>query len=224
MSNFQIGFCNLEYLKLSEFPTLKEKIWNGRLPVGLFCNVKWLVLDEVSDMSSSFPSHVLYDLKNLETLEVRNCHSLKDLFDIEGQTLKNNEEEILGFNNLKSLKVHNCGSLRYLFTPSIILGLDKLQEIEVKSCDLIEEIIKKDEEQKADIGKIIIPHLKSIVLELLPDLANFYSGSNDLECPSLKSITIANCSKMESFVFTDLKEKSHSDYTSHLFSEKVGFS
>ncbi|KAJ0098521.1 hypothetical protein Patl1_21935 [Pistacia atlantica] len=219
----KIGFCNLEYLKLSDFPSLKEKIWNGRLPVGLFCNVKRLVLDEVFDMSSSFPSHVLYDLKNLETLEVSNCHSLKDLFDIDGQTLKNNEEEILGFNNLKSLKVHNCGSLRYLFTPSIILGLDKLQVIEVKNCDLIEEIIMKDEEQNANIDKIIIPHLKSIVLELLPNLVNFYSGSNDLECPSLKSITIANCPKMESFVFTDLKEKSCSDYTSHLFSEKVAF-
>ncbi|KAJ0098535.1 hypothetical protein Patl1_22016 [Pistacia atlantica] len=88
---------------------------------------------------------------------------------------------------------------------------------------MIEEIITKDEEKMAAIDKIIIPHLKSIVLELLPNLTNFYSGTKDLECPSLKSITIANCSKMETFVFTDLKENDHSDYGSPLFSEKVAF-
>ncbi|KAJ0098534.1 hypothetical protein Patl1_22017 [Pistacia atlantica] len=88
---------------------------------------------------------------------------------------------------------------------------------------MIEEIITKDEEKMAAIDKIIIPHLQSIVLELLPNLTNFYSGTKDLECPSLKSITIANCSKMETFVFTDLKEKDRSDHTSPFFSEKVAF-
>ncbi|XP_044486366.1 uncharacterized protein LOC123211639 [Mangifera indica] len=222
LQKLQIGFRNIKYFKLSEFPTLKEKIWNGGFPVGLFCNLKWLVLDEVFDISSAFPSHAFYDLRNLETLEVRNHHSLKDLFDIKGKTLKNSKEAILGFSHLKSLKVHNCSSLRYIFTPSIILGLDQLQEIEVKNCALIEEIIIKDEGKKGVNDKIFIPQLNSIVLELLPDLTNFYSGTNYLECPSLKSITIANCPKIETFVFSDLKTD-HFDYNTPLFSEKVAF-
>ncbi|XP_044484329.1 probable disease resistance protein At4g27220 [Mangifera indica] len=217
----KIGFRNMEYVKLSEFPTLKEKIWNEGLPVGLFCNLKWLVLDEDFGESTAFPIHVFDDLRNLETLEVRNSHSLKHLFDIKGKLLKSSKEEILGFNNLKTLKVHNCSSLRYMFTP-IILGLDQLQEIEVKNCALIEEIITKDEGKEGAIDKIFIPHLNSIVLELLPDLTNFYSGTNYLECPSLKSITIANCPKMETFVFFDLKTD-HFDRTAPLFSEKVAF-
>ncbi|XP_044484324.1 uncharacterized protein LOC123210160 isoform X2 [Mangifera indica] len=217
-----IGFRNIEYFKFSEFPPLKEKIWSGGFPVSLFCNLKWLVLDEVFDLSSAFPSHVFYNLRNLETLEVRNHHSLKDLFDIKGKTLKNSKEEILGFNNLKSLKVHNCSSLRYMLTPSIILGLHQLKEIEVKNCALIEEIITEDEGKKGAIDKIFIPHLNSIVLELLPDLTNFYSGTNYLECPSLKSITIANCPKIETFVFSDLKTD-YFDHNASLFSEKVAF-
>ncbi|XP_044486371.1 putative disease resistance protein RGA3 [Mangifera indica] len=199
-----IGFHNMEYVKLSEFPTLKEKILNEGLPVSLFCNLKWLVLDEDFDKSTAFPFHVFNDLRNLETLEVRNYHSLEDLFDIKGKTVKNSKEEILGFNNLKSLKVHGCSSLRYIFTPAIILGLDQLQEIEVKNCALV-EIIIKDEGKEGAIDKIFIPYLSSIVLELLPDLTNFYSGTNYLECPSLKSITITNCPKMETFVFSNLK-------------------
>ncbi|XP_044484332.1 uncharacterized protein LOC123210165 [Mangifera indica] len=213
------GFRNIEFVKHSEFPTIKENIWNDGLPVGLFRSLKWLVLDEVYDMSCAFPFH---DLRNLETLEVRNYHSLEDLFDIKGKTIKNSKEEILGFNNLKSLKVHSCSSLRYIFTPAIILGLDQLQEIEVKNCALIEEIITKDEGKEGAIDKIFIPHLNSIVLELLPDLTNFYSGTNYLECPSLKSITIANCPKMETFVFSDLKTD-HFDHNAPLFNEKVAF-
>ncbi|XP_044467937.1 probable disease resistance protein At4g27220 [Mangifera indica] len=56
-----IGFRDIEYFKLSEFPILKEKIWNGQLSVGIFRNLKWLVCDEDFDMSSAFPSHVLYN-------------------------------------------------------------------------------------------------------------------------------------------------------------------
>ncbi|XP_044467939.1 uncharacterized protein LOC123197663 [Mangifera indica] len=103
------------------------------------------------------------------------------------------------------------------------MGLDQLQQIEVKNCALIEEIITKDKGKKTAIDKVFIPHLESVVLELLPNLANFYSGTNNLECPSLKSIAIANCSQMGMFVFADLKENDHSEHTPPLFSEKVAF-
>ncbi|KAJ0085587.1 hypothetical protein Patl1_07039 [Pistacia atlantica] len=140
---------------------------------------------------------------------------------VDGHTLKKSHQEVLAFNNLKSFKVHNSCSLRCIFTPSIILGLAQLEEIEVKNCALIEEIISKEEEKEADIEKIMVPRLNSIILESLPNLTSFYSGMNTLECLALKDITVAKCPQIETFVFADIKHQS--DHIVPLLSEKVVF-
>ncbi|XP_031253827.1 uncharacterized protein LOC116111818 [Pistacia vera] len=177
------------------------------------------------DTSIAIPFNVLCNLKNLETLEIRSCDSLKEVFDTQGQlnadghTLKESHQEVLDFKNLKSCKVHNCCNLRRIFTPSIILGLVQLQEIEVKNCALMEEIILKEEEKEADIEKIMIPQLNSIILESLPNLTSFYSGMKTLECPALKAIIVVECLQIETFVFTYTKHQS--DHVAPLFSEKL---
>ncbi|XP_031247968.1 uncharacterized protein LOC116105696 [Pistacia vera] len=222
-----LGFHNLEHLKLSEYPRLGETVWNVQVPSGIFNNLKSLVLDVFLDTLTAIPSSVLSAFKNLETLEVRSCGSLKKVFDMDtqqnadGHTLKKTNQEALDFNNLKSLKVHNCCNLRYIFSPSIISSLAQLQEIEVKNCALIEEIITKEEEKEAHIEEIRIPQLNSIVLESLPNLTSFCSGINALECPALKAITMAKCPEIETFIFTNMKDQS--DNIAPLFSEKVAF-
>ncbi|KAJ0086265.1 hypothetical protein Patl1_07018 [Pistacia atlantica] len=223
----EVGFSNLERLKLSEFPTLKERFWSAEVPASLFYSLKLLVLDMCLDTLTAIPFNVLCNLKNLEKLEIRSCDSLKEVFDMEGQLnvdghkLKKSHQEVLDLNNLKSFEVHNCCSLRHIFTPSIILGLAQLKEIAVINCDLIEEIISKEEEKEADIEKIMITQLNSIVLESLPNLTSFYSGMNTLECPALKAIAVAKCPQIETFVFADIKHQS--DHIVPLLSEKVVF-
>ncbi|XP_031274592.1 uncharacterized protein LOC116133068 isoform X2 [Pistacia vera] len=78
----------------------------------------------------------------------------------------------------------------------MLLSLVQLQEIEVKSCALIEEIVKKEAQKGAVSDKIIIPQLNSVVLESLPNLTSFYSGSEILEYPPLETIIIKDCQKI----------------------------
>ncbi|KAJ0099955.1 hypothetical protein Patl1_21927 [Pistacia atlantica] len=186
-----VGFRSFEHLTLSQFPDLKEKLWNGQVPIDLFWNLKSLEVDNLSDMSSAIPSNVLSGFKNLEMLDVRSCESLEQVFDLE-----ENRQEIMGLKKLKSLKIDNCNNLRYIFTPSMLLGLVQLQKIEVKNCALIEEIIKKEAQKDAVSDKIVIPQLNSVVLESLPNLARFYPGSDILECPPLETIIIKDCQKV----------------------------
>ncbi|XP_031270765.1 uncharacterized protein LOC116129150 [Pistacia vera] len=186
-----VGFRSFEHLTLSQFPNLKEKLWNGQTPIDLFWNLKSLEVDNFSDMSSAIPSNVLCGFKNLEMLDVRSCESLEQVFDLE-----ENRQEILGLKKLKSLKIGNCNRLRYIFTPWILLGLVQLQAIEVKNCALIEVIIKKEPQKDAVSDKIVIPQLNSVVLESLPNLTSFYSGSEILECPPLETIIIKDCQKI----------------------------
>ncbi|XP_044471570.1 uncharacterized protein LOC123200443 isoform X2 [Mangifera indica] len=222
-----LGFSNIENLKLSEFPELEEKIWKSEVSDGLFYNLKSLVLDAFLESSSAIPSRVLSNLKNLEILEVRSCDLLTQVFDtesplnVDGHTSKRSHQDVLNLKNLKSLKVHNCNGLRYIFTPSIILGLVQLQDIEVKNCALIEEIIRKEGENDSEIDKIFIPQLNSISLESLPNLTRFCSGINGLACPSLKSIRVARCPEIETFVFADMNLQSN--HIAPLFCDKVAF-
>ncbi|XP_044474981.1 uncharacterized protein LOC123202894 [Mangifera indica] len=222
-----LGFSNVENLKLSEFPKLEENIWKSKVSDGLFYNLKSLVLDAFLESSSAIPSCVLSGLKNLEILEVRSHDSLTRLFDtesslnVDGHGSKRSHRDVLNLKNLKSLKVHNCNGLRYIFTLSVILGLVQLQDIEVKNCALMEEIIRKEGENDAEIDKIFIPQLNSISLESLPNLTRFCSGINSLACPSLKRIRVAGCPEIETFVFADMKHQS--DHIAPLFCEKVAF-
>ncbi|XP_044467301.1 uncharacterized protein LOC123197194 isoform X2 [Mangifera indica] len=187
-----VGFRNFEHLTLSEFPNMKEKIWNEKLPIDLFWNLKSLVIDKFSDISSGIPSNVLCYFKNLEMLNVKSCESLEQVFHME-----ENHQDFLGLKKLKSLKIDNCNSLRYVVTPSILLGLVQLQNIEVKNCALIEEIIKREGEKDALSDQIMILQLNTIIFESLPNLTSFYSGSNILECPPLTTIIIKDCQKIQ---------------------------
>ena len=101
---------------------------------------------------------------------------------------------ILELKNLKSVEVDNCSSLKYLFTETETTWLVQLREVELKNCHMMEGIIKKDE---VEASHTILPSLKSIELECLPNFSSFYlEGGNLLECPALKKISIYDCPKI----------------------------
>ncbi|XP_043808127.1 uncharacterized protein LOC122722173 isoform X2 [Manihot esculenta] len=208
----KVGFSGLQHLKLSEFSQLKEA-WKTQLPVNFFYNLSSLEVDEVAFSSIVVPSNLLPILNDLEKLEVRNCDSVEQVFGLEwpnfdgpfGNLFKLSElklinlpmlrlvwieipKGILDLRNLKLLKIYNCSSLRYIFTPTICCGLEQLQVLEVKSCAMVEEIITEE-----SMDEIRFPQLNSIILESLPRLINFSSGSGTVHCPSLKEIAVVDC-------------------------------
>eukprot|EP00257_Ricinus_communis_P022602 XP_015582379.1 uncharacterized protein LOC8285801 [Ricinus communis] len=212
-----IGFRGLQYLELSKFPELKE-VWHGQLPVNFFFSLSTLVVDECEFSSSSVPSDLLPCLNNLEKLEVKNCSKVEQVFGlarpdasgVAGYLSKLNKLQLtdlprlrlvwnevpkgsFDFKNLKILKVHSCSKLRYVFTPSMCLGLVQLQELEVKSCDVMAEIINEGLAMEETNKEVLFPLLNSIILESLPRLINFSSGSSVVQCPSLKEIRIVDC-------------------------------
>ena len=106
---------------------------------------------------------------------------------------------ILELKNLKSVEVRNCSNLKYVFTQTEATCLVQLQEVKLKNCYMMEGIIKKDE---AEASHIILPSLKSVVLECLPNFTSFCQGMDNLKCPALKKITIYNCPNVKAFYST----------------------
>uniref|UniRef100_A0A2P2MRK2 Putative disease resistance protein At4g27220 n=1 Tax=Rhizophora mucronata TaxID=61149 RepID=A0A2P2MRK2_RHIMU len=237
-----VGIDGMEHLELSEHPQLKEKWHNKEFSANFFANLRSLMLDICASLSTAIPSNLLPFLDNLLELEVKNCDSVERVFDLtptyaqDGQIgtlprlnklqlvdlprLKHvwNEEPkgFFDFTNLEVFKLYNCANLRYIFTPCTCLGLERLRELEVKDCPLIEEIISKE----ATTYNVVFPLLTSISLEHLPNLTSFYAGSGTVRCPSLQKIAVVECS---SEVISTFLNEQPPNATNHASQAKLVF-
>ncbi|TXG59196.1 hypothetical protein EZV62_017025 [Acer yangbiense] len=178
--------------------------------------LKILILNELPGLlhlwkEDSQPSSVF---GNLTSLTVSDCDNIETLV-----------PSSVSLQKLRTLTVCSCNSLMNLMTLSTAKTLVQLESMDICFCEMIEEmiidmgadeILTAEGEKDAVINKITLFMLNSIVLEDLPSLTSFYSGTNTLECPSLKIIDIKACLKMETFVTMDL-----SIHSASFFSEKA---
>ncbi|MFQ6647034.1 hypothetical protein Gotur_020022 [Gossypium turneri] len=141
-----------------------------------------------------------------------------------------NPQEILGFKNLRSLQFYKCSSLKYIFTPSMLLSLNQLQWLKVKECSSMDQVVREEEE--AMTHKFTFLSLLSVTIKSCSNLINFHLGSQALEFPQLRYITIAECPKMTAFSSSVSRESGDAsekvigeggiyDNTATLFSNKV---
>ncbi|KAG4181667.1 hypothetical protein ERO13_A10G241480v2 [Gossypium hirsutum] len=140
---------------------------------------------------------------------------------------KRNPQEILESKNLGRMEIYKCSSLKYIFTPSMLFSLKQLEQIEVKECNTMEQVIREDEEG-ATIHTLTLPKLSFVKIERCSNLTNFYLGSQPLEIPNLWVITIAECPKMTAFSSTIsrksekvIEERDVEDNITVLFCDKV---
>ncbi|KAF3438228.1 hypothetical protein FNV43_RR20989 [Rhamnella rubrinervis] len=110
-----------------------------------------------------------------------------------------------GFQNLRVIEVCGCERLRCIFSPSIAKLLVMLESIYVGDCESVQAVIdaakEGEEEEKQEENAIAFPHLRSIELWRLGNLSCFCDQPNySFGFPSLQSISIANCPKLETFV------------------------
>ncbi|PON74885.1 LRR domain containing protein [Parasponia andersonii] len=145
-------------------------------------------------------------LPNLRYLHICDCEVLQEVFEIERSNSSVEEREATAsqlsylylnnlsklkhvwpkdsqgsshlFQNLKVIYVSNCHNLESLCPPSVAKGLLQLQTLEIRSCDVLKEIISNNdgEEEKETVPhKVVFPQLTSLYLRGLPQLVSFYS-------------------------------------------------
>ncbi|XP_057994848.1 uncharacterized protein LOC131174824 isoform X2 [Hevea brasiliensis] len=189
-------------------------------------------IDEKTETYYAFPSKLIEGLQNLKMLEITARGSVEVIFSFEGLILEeyhattgvlNSMEEmyfkrlsnlkhvcfkipseIKAFQNLKRLVVESCDNLINLFSPGLAKLLVKLQEIEITSCKMMEEIIGKEDEEKQEesMQKILFPQLSSLTFGNLPNFKGFYSGIYALELPKIQQLKIIDekCTVNESLL------------------------
>ncbi|XP_045806249.1 probable disease resistance protein At4g27220 [Trifolium pratense] len=149
------GIQNVLYeLNGDGFPLLKH------LHIQNNANMKHIVdSKERTQIHVSFPileTLVLHNLKNLECI----CHG---------------PVSITSFRSLSVIKVKNCIQLKYILSFDMIKGLSCLSEIDLYKCNSVKEIVLGDNKLSANSEMIEFLQLRSLTLEHLETLDNFFS-------------------------------------------------
>ncbi|WVZ16348.1 hypothetical protein V8G54_009330 [Vigna mungo] len=189
-----------------------------------FGSFKKLEFDGACNRTILIPSHVLPYLKNLEELNVKNSDAMQIIFDIDESEVKTkgvvfglkkltlnklsnlkhvwkeNSTGIISFHNLQEVVVNGCGGLIRLFSSSLARNLWKLEELRIKECGKLVEIVEK-EDGTENGTKIMFefPCLTSLYLKNMPLLSCFYPGKHDLDCPLLELLLVYFCPKLKLF-------------------------
>nr|DAD39636.1 TPA_asm: hypothetical protein HUJ06_013959 [Nelumbo nucifera] len=210
--------CNTE---ISTLPNWFKRVVLSKAEALLFYNVS---NQDVRKLFVESDFQLYLSKCDLKILVVRYCDGIKSLLNVmeldsesKEIALMDNLEELHlkklenfrrichgqlpngSFKKLRILRINKCDKLRSLLSPSLARSLSQLEEIEIKDCKVLKEIIAKDAEMVQVEEKIVFPQLKIIKLCYLKNITSFYLGSAPIECPSLEQVKVYECQKMKVF-------------------------
>ena len=194
---------------------------NNQIVPHSFCKLQNLFAHNCGNLKKVFPRNMLRTLQNLNKLEILDCASVEEIFEIRGiyieettqmvesmlRDLKlynlpnlnhvwnSNPQEILTFENLREVDIDGCIGLKSVFPISVAKNLAQLQFLCIKNC-AVEEIVAMEEESETTI-EFLLPKVTSLILQDLPELKCFYPRKHTLLWPSLKRLEIYRCPKVK---------------------------
>ena len=200
-------------------------IWPNQLISDFFDKLETLTVSGCTNLTNIVLPNMLRMLLNLKELKIEKCGSIEEVFDIQGTnnieesrdiaatelislTLRNLEkvkhvwnidpQGIITFEKLRTIKIEGCSSLKSFFPTSVAKALMQLEELKIKNCATVEEIVAKEEGIETTT-LFIFPQLTILELQDLPELKSFYPGNYTSEWPSLKGLRIQKCDKLKIF-------------------------
>ncbi|XP_022997552.1 disease resistance protein RPS2-like [Cucurbita maxima] len=162
-------FPSLESLVVSRMDAL-ETLWDKEATSGSFSKLKKVDIRHCKKLETVFPNFMLNRLTNLERLNVIDCSSVVEIFEVKVPVINGKQVAAIAANHLKELKllrlpklkhiwstdpqrflnypslqlVHtiHCRSLLNIFPLSIAKDLFQLEELKIQFCG-VEEIVAK---------------------------------------------------------------------------------
>ncbi|XP_039173237.1 uncharacterized protein LOC120295752 isoform X1 [Eucalyptus grandis] len=247
MSKEMVKVVGIKFMRLFEFPELIRK-WHSELnPLKSYWQLQTLIVDKCPSFINVIPSKLMLALEEMRSLQVGNCESLEEIFDLEGldpdkstqvlpglwninlinlpklrQLWNKDLQGMMCFNSLYSLTLYKCNNLRHVFVSSMARCLANIRRMKIKGCGQMEGVIKDEEGLGSAVEKITFLKLTSIQLKHLPNLTSFLSGKNPtLDCPKMEYLNIAHCPQMRSLTWQSSVDIDHG--TSSLFTPQVQF-
>ncbi|TYH86500.1 hypothetical protein ES332_D01G047400v1 [Gossypium tomentosum] len=162
-------------------------------------------IESVIDLSS--PSQSCTPFENLELLWLKNLENLHVLVKLaEASVVSTLSSQSIPaiFSHLKSFYIEGCSNMKQLFPFDLVHDLQNLENLIVRGCGQIEEIIGPKEEEDNHKGngtqaptKFSLPKLKELELTCLPELKSICSSNREMVCNSLRKIKVWDCTKLK---------------------------
>ncbi|TYI08371.1 hypothetical protein ES332_A10G293700v1 [Gossypium tomentosum] len=107
----------------------------------------------------------------------------------------------LSLTHLWSLRVEGCHNLKYLFPSFLVKDLVELKVLEIKDCNVMEQVLFTDGLGAEDQWRnhTIFSKLERLSLEDLPKLKDT-CFENEFEFPCLRGLTLKNCPLLKTFI------------------------
>ncbi|XP_039162932.1 uncharacterized protein LOC120290648 [Eucalyptus grandis] len=253
----QILFPSLE--KLTVVSCGLTKIWHNEHSKESFCKLASIIIQDCEKLSHIFPSNMIEVFQSLKMIEVVNCPSLESLMEHVAVDTKKRPKRLVFLNlnevklwdlprldalitsssqatlslpNLTTVSLCNCHSLKYLFTYDTSGTLDKLEMLDVSDCNKMREVVAMEESEERKLKAMKFSRLQTLKLCSLKSLISFSSGNCAYEFPSLKNLSILECTELKAFILrrpapsveTVNEESASFDESPHsFFDEKVVF-
>ncbi|WOG90664.1 hypothetical protein DCAR_0309908 [Daucus carota subsp. sativus] len=170
--------ANNRSMNLSPVSVTKSiKLVNHDLVEGyqtLFQKAEEVILYETDFPGSSIGIRDTKEFINLRYMQIENCKAMEYLARISSPQgeIQESLQRSTPFSNLIKLEIKCCLSLKYLFCDSIARCLLLLEELHIRDCPLMEEVVR--EEGKSDGNIINMSKLRKMSLIKLPRLVHFY--------------------------------------------------
>ncbi|KAL8110378.1 hypothetical protein AgCh_026192 [Apium graveolens] len=237
--NEMVSFPSMEVFIASELKDTASDIWGKHycsdVNVSSFCKLKSLSLYYCNQLETTvIPPAMLSRMRDLETIRIRHCNTLKnvfppciarDLIHLKELDVTNCEllREIIGvdeqettdgivFPELTDLcldKLPNMTSFWCYQTGEVFRSLQQLQLLNIHDSTILEEIVEDvrgGEASDMDKKTIKLLQLKSFTLTDLPNIRSIIINSNyKCRMPALTKVKVANCGVSTLFTFSALR-------------------
>ena len=176
-------------------------------------------LDDCGGVRAPFPAKLLQALKNLKSVEIEDCKSLEEVFELgEADEGSSEEKEMpllsslttlelsslpelkriwkgptghVSLENLVDLEVSYLNKLTFIFTPSLAQSLPKLETLEISNCGELKHIIREEDGERE-----IIPESPG-----QDDQASPVNVEKEVVLPNLKELSLEQLSSIVCFSF-----------------------
>ncbi|KAJ6966782.1 hypothetical protein NC652_004365 [Populus alba x Populus x berolinensis] len=209
---------NLEKMTIDRADNLKQIFYSGEgdaLPTDGI--IKFPRLRELSLSNGSFfcPKNFAAQLPSLQILEINGHKELGNLFaQLQGLTnlktlsLKSLPDmrciwKGLVLSKLTTLEVVKCKRLTYVFTCSMIVSLVQLKVLKILSCEELEQIIARDNDDEKDqilpgdhLQSLCFPNLCEIEVRECNKLKSLFPVAMALGLPKLQTLEVSEASQL----------------------------
>ncbi|KAI9112225.1 hypothetical protein K1719_016748 [Acacia pycnantha] len=175
-----IEFGSLQSLTLGYLPAIDD-FYSGLLESST-TTMQSLSLD--NNVPSSFINSKV-KFSNLETLKLSSIN-LENIWQDDHVSIANS------FHKLANLSVEGCSQLKYLFSSSIVGSFPNLKQLEIRECEMMEEIISREGKNGAAIDEVGLPKLETLVISNMKRLKKVWHSQFD----GLKTMEVNNCEKL----------------------------